>query len=82
MVLSKITKGFIPKLIQEIDREGERGERRRRPSAAGASDKEELGAPLLQWRRGSRGRRGADPAAAMGSDVVALPVGLALTLDR
>ena len=56
MVLSKITKGFIPKLIQEIDREGERGERRRRPSAAGAADEEELWcaiAPMAARKSGS-----------------------------
>ena len=60
MVLSKITKGFIPKLIQEIDREGERGERRRRPSAAGASDEEELWCAIapMAGRKSRSGRCG------------------------
>ena len=60
MVLSKITKGFIPKLIQEIDREGERGERRRRPLAVGAADEDELWSTIapMATRKSRLGRCG------------------------
>ena len=37
MVLSKITKGFIPKLIQEIDREAERWEKGAQTIGGGCS---------------------------------------------
>ena len=65
MVLSKITKGFIPKLIQEIDREAERWEKggadhRGECSGRGgalvrhcSNGGEEIGVDevLVQWRR-------------------------------
>ena len=63
MVLSKITKGFIPKLIQEIDREAERWEKGAQTIGGGCSGRggalvrhcsnggEEVGVGEVQIRR-------------------------------